>query len=772
MKRRRANGDNISMSTRADRTSGHESDPDRTDELPVFDPVAYEAAQNVSAARTPSADVAKPTAEAVSSDLAGVFDTIRSLEASLRTKSEHMAELEQQIVRLERQARAHDKDKAELQSRISDLSETRDGLNADFEARGATITRLKADLATRAEQIRSLEQQRDTVEIDKVALADVIRARDARIGVLESEAAASVVRLAEVESLALSHDQVGQKLKQSIGDLQAQVQARLSELAERDQRITDLGTQLQQKEVARSDMARALERQSRKLAELDGDVTRAQRQASRNLEALQSLETRRRFHDDALFAFEQEIDMQLQQVAQLESELAARTGEITALRQGERDHGSVINELKGELQSRDLALNERAAELGRLRTIAQDSGGVIADLEGRLKAQAAEGTRLQTELAERDARLATSQEDLAAAAEKVREREEENTTLRAGQEALRQQLNRRVDEITGLITAVQNEQNRAASLEAELAARMRAAAELDSRQRVHEEIAESMARELDNWKEKWSEVASAIGEKEARLAHLESDLRVNAAELAVRAERNNSLQKTIEDQADTLTALERELREKAESLARFEGDLRVAEDSMLRLESQLRQKTDHQSALQRTLEEQRGQIRHLQDTLATRDATVARLEGELKASNEIIGNIQRDIRRLSGDDSTPRPVAPRAEPVPAAEPEFATRLFVRMDSETEVVHVINRKVTTIGRTDDNDISIDTRYISRHHARILAGPNATVIEDLDSTNGVFVNDYRVKGRQALNDGDVVMVGKTRFRFAHKGSDRNT
>jgi hypothetical protein len=303
-------------------------------------------------------------------------------------------------------------------------------------------------------------------------------------------------------------------------------------------------------------------------------------------------------------------------------------------------------------------------------------------------------------------------------------------------------------------------------------------AELESRQRVHEEIAESQARELNNWKDKWSEVAGAVGEKEARLAHLESETRVTAAELAVRAERINTLQKTIEDQADTLTALERELRDKAESLARFEGDLRVAEDSMLRLESQLRQKTDQQSGVQRTLDEQRGQIRHLQDTLATRDSAVARLEGELKASNEIIGNIQRDIRRLSGEESIPRatavrpepPAAPAPMPVPPPEPEIAARLFVRMDSETEVVHVINRKVTNIGRTDDNDITIDTRYISRHHARILAGPNATVIEDLGSTNGVFVNDYRVRGRQALNDGDIVMVGKTRFRFALKASDR--
>jgi chromosome segregation ATPase len=746
--------------------------------LPVLDPVAYEAAQSGVVARASAPDGAVTPAQTVSSDLAGVFDTIRSLEANLRAKSEHTSNLEQQITRLERQLRAQEKDRADLQAQISDLGETRDGLAADLEARGATIARLKTDLAARAEQIRSIEQQRDVVEIDKVALQDVIRARDSRIGILETEAAANVTRLSELEGLAQSHDQAGRHLKSSIGDLEAQVQSRLSDIAARDQRIAELATQLEQKEIARGDMARALERQSRKLAELDGEVARAQRQAARSLEVLQSLETRRRFHDDALFEFEQEIDIHLQQVAQLEGELTERAAEIAASQQRELERDATINELRGELQNRDLALNERAAELGRLRAITQDSGGIIADLERRLKLQAADCTRLQIELAERDARLAAAQDDLRAAAERLRERDEEQAALRSSHEALRQQLNRRVEEITSLITSVQSEQNRAAALEAELAARMRAAAELDSRQRVQEEIAESQAHELDNWKEKWSEVAGAVGEKEARLAHLESDLRVNAAELAVRAERINTLQKTIEDQADTLTALERELRDKAESLARFEGDLRVAEDSMLRLESQLRQKTDQQSGVQRTLDEQRGQIRHLQDTLATRDAAVARLEGELKASNEIIGNIQRDIRRLSGEEPAARPAAAKVEaappppaPAPVPEPELAARLFVRMDSETEVVHVINRKVTSIGRTDDNDIAIDTRYISRHHAKILAGPNATVIEDLGSTNGVYVNDNRVKQRQSLNDGDIVMVGKTRFRFALKASERN-
>ncbi|HEX5864819.1 MAG TPA: FHA domain-containing protein, partial [Casimicrobiaceae bacterium] len=99
--------------------------------------------------------------------------------------------------------------------------------------------------------------------------------------------------------------------------------------------------------------------------------------------------------------------------------------------------------------------------------------------------------------------------------------------------------------------------------------------------------------------------------------------------------------------------------------------------------------------------------------------------------------------------------------------EPVTRLLIRVDNETEVVHVINKKVTTIGRTADNDLSIDTKFISRHHAQMLAGPNFTVLEDLGSTNGVYVNNRRIS-KQTLKDGDQVTIGKSRFRFAVKAA----
>src|ERR1700681_3985202 len=104
-----------------------------------------------------------------------------------------------------------------------------------------------------------------------------------------------------------------------------------------------------------------------------------------------------------------------------------------------------------------------------------------------------------------------------------------------------------------------------------------------------------------------------------------------------------------------------------------------------------------------------------------------------------------------------------------AMPQARTRLLIRSDADTEVVHVLGRK-TTIGRTPDNDLQIDAKFISRHHAVILAGPAHTIIEDLNSTNGVLVNGRRIT-RQTLKDGDAVMIGKTVFRFAVRpGFDR--
>jgi FHA domain len=64
---------------------------------------------------------------------------------------------------------------------------------------------------------------------------------------------------------------------------------------------------------------------------------------------------------------------------------------------------------------------------------------------------------------------------------------------------------------------------------------------------------------------------------------------------------------------------------------------------------------------------------------------------------------------------------------------------------------------TIGRSPDNSIAIDNLAVSNHHAQITSEKGHLTIQDLDSLNGTFVNNQRIK-RSALKDGDVVMVGK--------------
>jgi putative secretion ATPase (PEP-CTERM system associated) len=68
----------------------------------------------------------------------------------------------------------------------------------------------------------------------------------------------------------------------------------------------------------------------------------------------------------------------------------------------------------------------------------------------------------------------------------------------------------------------------------------------------------------------------------------------------------------------------------------------------------------------------------------------------------------------------------------------------------------------IGRTPDNDLQIRSKFVSRHHAQIVSDGTQSVVEDLNSTNGVFIKSQRVK-RQELLDGDVIQLGEHKLLY---------
>lgn len=73
-----------------------------------------------------------------------------------------------------------------------------------------------------------------------------------------------------------------------------------------------------------------------------------------------------------------------------------------------------------------------------------------------------------------------------------------------------------------------------------------------------------------------------------------------------------------------------------------------------------------------------------------------------------------------------------------------------------VEHNLYRGRMMIGRAADADLRIDDRTISRHHCQIICTEAHSVIQDLNSTNGVYVDDRRVR-RHLLQDGEVFLLG---------------
>jgi len=67
----------------------------------------------------------------------------------------------------------------------------------------------------------------------------------------------------------------------------------------------------------------------------------------------------------------------------------------------------------------------------------------------------------------------------------------------------------------------------------------------------------------------------------------------------------------------------------------------------------------------------------------------------------------------------------------------------------------------IGRTEDNDISIPSSYVSRHHILLFRHGDATILVDLNSTNGTFVNSQRVYNHRLAHNDEITIDTHSMF-----------
>lgn len=417
----------------------------------------------------------------------------------------------------------------------------------------------------------------------------------------------------------------------------------------------------------------------------------------------------------------------------------------------------------------------------------------LRDVERRLERKLERVQELESQLAGVRGEEAARRAELEAAQRSAAERDSTQRAALAEAEQRQVDLQRELAEARSALTEARTQ------LSAQHAALGETQQQVEQRARAQRHL-ERDAQELRRRGERTLEALATWqgfrGVVEAQVAERDDALRGiegrHAAELAEAESRFRALEATLaearQSSATRLLGLEEQLRRSEQALATQTDALKLATEHAAQQAQQLAMRDARVAELEAALATLRAQEEKASAGARVYDAQLARiaeleadagglrerlqaaeehahaalervrrLESEAHASAALLGNLQQNIERLGRDDTGTRPVL-------KAVPEPVVRVFIRQDSGADVVYPVGKR-TTIGRTPENDIQVDTTFVSRHHAVLLSSPDHCIVEDLNSTNGVLVNGRRV-GRQILQDGDTVTIGRTEFRYQQR------
>ncbi|HEY0766450.1 MAG TPA: FHA domain-containing protein [Steroidobacteraceae bacterium] len=561
-------------------------------------------------------------------------------------------------------------------------------------------------LASKGERLTQVERARDEAYAARAAAEQLAAQLNGELGELRAEHA---FQLDELERARTQFDEQLAQARALVSATGARVEELQRRLAEQESATrTQRADELGHREQAAQERVHA--------ASVMEDLHLERSRALGFFESLQSAESRRMILEGLVTDLQREAKERERDLARIARELIGRDAHARELDAELAQRTTRITRLEQQVSSFATALAQRDTQLRESRHEAQALHDSVAALRTRLGASSERLRTLQSVAVQHGGsdspqqtelgRLQAERAGLTAAVESARAATLAATAQAAAHEAALAQVRTRNAELESALIA---ERRRVGQLEDELAA---------------------VRREMQDW---GGALKTAQQERNAQVAS------IAAAEARVR-----ELEERAAEQLEAVRVLQGDSNASVARARELEEDLRAAEDAVNRLESEARSRNARIEELEKANFQWRSALEEARHT-ATDTAANAAL---------------RDAVHQASDVDTPAP--------PEPPPEGAGRLLIHTEEGREIVHVLGRK-TSIGRTPDNDLQIDAKFISRHHAVILVGPVHTIIEDLNSTNGVQVNGRRIT-RHTLKDGDTVLFGRAQYRFAlRKGSD---
>ena len=281
-----------------------------------------------------------------------------------------------------------------------------------------------------------------------------------------------------------------------------------------------------------------------------------------------------------------------------------------------------------------------------------------------------------------------------------------------------------------------------------------------------------------------AQLASAIANGESLLRELterQAEIGVLQDALNRAVIENDQLGQQLAERDASLNARQEEMASQARELL----VLQEAQAALLQREATLQdsamQLRDELDGVHGTNQQLTEQLRHRDQTVAVQaeriahlSASVQRLQDELAAKQLEQGASARQIEALQAElhqhveamHAIRRDIQQVALQTRRNEGGTLLRTLTRDDAEG-VVHLLNKSSISIGRGPECDIQLRSSSVSRYHAVLRISHDAVILEDMDSTNGCYVNGRRVT-RQLLKDGDMLQVGAVPLRFGSRAT----
>lgn len=225
----------------------------------------------------------------------------------------------------------------------------------------------------------------------------------------------------------------------------------------------------------------------------------------------------------------------------------------------------------------------------------------------------------------------------------------------------------------------------------------------------------------------------------------------------------------IGDAKEAITNLKSELKERAEAINTLQFELEQLRALSTSLEQEVRISEEVVKNLGDELHSARRKQNNTEDLLKICDSEIAALKRELSANEESQADLpqQADSADSCSELQQVNPEADNSANDDTDQEQLPSRMIVAQDSDTSSSYPIGSGEISLGSSPDNDVRIESHYISRHHAQFVSSPTECVLKDMGSTNGTFVNSKRIR-RHALSNGDSITIGKLRFEFVEQRS----